>query len=160
MYLSWLVGQIVKNGGVVKRGIAKHINDAANLHHSGKRADVVVNCTGLSSLTLEGVEDKKLYPARGQIVVVRNDPKVMTSVSGTDDGPDEATYIMHRAAGTHLLYLSPSSVLLIRPVRRRHNSRRLSPKAQLGLPTRSQPCNPHHETLCCSLPRAHRRKGD
>lgn len=99
MYLSWLVGQIIKNGGTVKRGIAKHVNDAASFHHSGKRADVVVNCTGLSSLTLGGVEDEKLYPARGQIVVVRNDPGVMTSVSGTDDGPDEATYIMHRAAG-------------------------------------------------------------
>jgi len=100
MYLSWLVGQIVKNGGVVKRGIVKHVNEAADLHHSGKRANIIVNCTGLSSLTLGGVEDKKMYPARGQIVVVRNDPKVMTSVSGTDDGSDEATYIMHRAAGT------------------------------------------------------------
>lgn len=41
-----------------------------------------------------------MYPARGQIVLVRNDPAdVMASVSGTDDGPGEATYIMHRAAG-------------------------------------------------------------
>lgn len=45
------------------------------------------------------MEDSNLYPARGQIVLVRNDPHVMASVSGTDDGPDEATYIMHRAAG-------------------------------------------------------------
>lgn len=105
MYLSWLVGQIIKHGGIVKRGIAKHVNDAATLHHSGRGADIVVNCTGLSSLTLGGVEDNKLYPARGQIVVVRNDPKVMTSVSGTDDGPDEATYIMHRAAGGYLPFI-------------------------------------------------------
>jgi D-amino-acid oxidase len=62
----------------------------------------VVNCTGLRSLKLGGVEDTKLYPGRGQIVVVRNDPKVMTSISGTDDGSDEATYIMHRAAGRFL----------------------------------------------------------
>jgi D-amino-acid oxidase len=59
----------------------------------------VVNCTGLSSRSLGGVEDQSVYPARGQIVLVRNDPKVMASVSGTDDGGDEATYIMHRAAG-------------------------------------------------------------
>jgi len=59
----------------------------------------VVNCTGLSAGKLGGVEDQKVYPARGQIVVVRNDPCIMTSVSGTDDGSDEATYIMHRAAG-------------------------------------------------------------
>lgn len=99
IYLPWLAGQCLRNGARIERGIVKHVSDAAALHHSGKRADLVVNCTGLSSLRLGGVEDAKLYPARGQIVVVRNDPKVMTTVSGTDDGSDEATYIMHRAAG-------------------------------------------------------------
>jgi D-amino-acid oxidase len=83
----------------MKRGVVTHVAEAADLHHSGKRADIVINCTGLGAQTLGGVEDKKVYPARGQIVVVRNDPKIMTSVSGTDDGPDEATYVMHRAAG-------------------------------------------------------------
>jgi D-amino-acid oxidase len=99
VYLSWLVGQCVSSGIVVKRGIVRHIADAAKLHHSGKAADVVFNCTGLSAATLGGVEDKAVYPARGQIVLVRNDPKIMASISGTDDGSDEATYIMHRAAG-------------------------------------------------------------
>lgn len=41
-----------------------------------------------------------MIPARGQIVLVRNDPGIMCSSSGTDDGPDEAFYIMQRAAGT------------------------------------------------------------
>lgn len=59
----------------------------------------MVNCTGLSSLTLGGVEDATLFPARGQIVIVRNDPGVIASVSGTDDSSDEVTYVMHRAAG-------------------------------------------------------------
>ncbi|KAF2149000.1 FAD dependent oxidoreductase [Myriangium duriaei CBS 260.36] len=99
LYLPWLVSQCLKNGVVVRRGIADHIADAASLHHSGKRADVVINCTGLSSLRLGGVEDRTMYPARGQIVVVRNDPKIMATISGTDDGPEEATYVMHRAAG-------------------------------------------------------------
>ena len=69
------------------------------MHHTGKRADLVVNCTGLSSLHLGGVEDSALFPGRGQIVVVRSDPGFMCSSSGTDDGSDEATYIMNRAAG-------------------------------------------------------------
>lgn len=99
IYLPWLVGQCLKNGVIVKRGIVKHVAEAAELHHSGKRADIVVNCTGLSARKLGGVEDAAVYPARGQVVVVRNDPKVMASISGTDDGEDEATYIMHRAAG-------------------------------------------------------------
>lgn len=40
-----------------------------------------------------------MFPARGQITIVRNDPGMMASTSGTDDGGDEACYIMHRAAG-------------------------------------------------------------
>ncbi|KAJ5587224.1 uncharacterized protein N7459_002989 [Penicillium hispanicum] len=99
VYLPWLVGQCVKSGAVFKRATFKHIADAAHAHHSGQKADVVVNCTGLSSKTLGGVRDDKMYPARGQIVVVRNDPGAMVSVSGTDDGEDEALYIMTRAAG-------------------------------------------------------------
>ena len=70
------------------------------MHSSGKPADIIINCTGLSSLHLGGVEDNALYPARGQIVVVRNDTGgVMSTVSGTDDDPSEAMYIMQRAAG-------------------------------------------------------------
>lgn len=99
IYLPWLVSQCLKEGVVFKRGIVKHVTEAASLHHTGNKADLVVNCTGLSSLFLGGVEDKNLYPARGQIVLVRNDPGVMASTSGTDDGDDEAVYIMHRAAG-------------------------------------------------------------
>lgn len=77
-----------------------HISEAADLHHLGTKADVVVNCTGLSSRSLGGVMDTTLLPARGQIVLVRNDPGLMVSISGTDDGDDEAMYIMTRAVGT------------------------------------------------------------
>ncbi|KXS98301.1 hypothetical protein AC578_6837 [Pseudocercospora eumusae] len=99
IYLPWLVSELLKLGAVMKRGIASHVADAAKLHHTGKTADLVVNATGLGSLKLEGVADTKMYPARGQIVLVRNEAGVMASTSGTDDGPDEAVYIMQRAAG-------------------------------------------------------------
>ncbi|KAG9519440.1 FAD dependent oxidoreductase, partial [Aureobasidium melanogenum] len=99
IYLPWLVSQCLKNGVIFKRGVVKHIADATWLHHSEKKADLVVNCTGLFSLFMEGVQDKNMYPARGQIVLVRNDPGYMATTSGTDDGDDEAVYIMHRAAG-------------------------------------------------------------
>ncbi|KAI9694096.1 MAG: hypothetical protein M1822_003367 [Bathelium mastoideum] len=99
IYLPWLTSQCLRNGVVLKRGIVSHVADAANHHHTGKRADVVVNCTGLSSRFLGGVEDSKVFPARGQTVVVRNEPGIMTTVSGTDDGSEESTYIMQRAAG-------------------------------------------------------------
>ena len=60
---------------------------------------MLVNCTGLMALKLGGVNDRKMLPARGQTVLVRNDPGMMCSNSGTDDGDDEVCYVMQRAAG-------------------------------------------------------------
>lgn len=61
---------------------------------------MVVNCTGLMASKLGGVMDEKVVPARGQIVIVRNETGgKMMDISGTDDGADEACYIMTRAAG-------------------------------------------------------------
>ena len=99
VYLPYLVSQCLKNGVVVRREVLTHISDAANMHHSGSKSDVIVNCTGLLASKLGGVMDRGVIPARGQIVLVRNDPGVMLAVSGTDDGDDEACYIMKRAAG-------------------------------------------------------------
>ncbi|EZF74575.1 hypothetical protein H105_03772 [Trichophyton soudanense CBS 452.61] len=99
IYLAWLVSQCCKNGVVFKRATFKHLSEAAKVHSSGQKPDVIVNCTGLGSLKLGGVEDTKMYPARGQVVVVRNDPGAMYSLSGCDDGDDEACYVMMRAAG-------------------------------------------------------------
>lgn len=78
----------------------KHIRDASasDVHPSGQ-VDLVVNCTGLMASKLGGVEDRSVVPARGQIVVVRNEAGKMLDVSGTDDGEDEACYVMTRAAG-------------------------------------------------------------
>ena len=99
IYLPYLVGQCLSRGTVFKRSVLNHICDAASLHHSGEKADVIVNCTGLLASKLGGVMDKDVIPARGQVVVVRNDPGAMFTISGTDDGNDEVSYIMQRAAG-------------------------------------------------------------
>jgi D-amino-acid oxidase len=84
---------------IFKRAIFKHISDAADNDHQGLKASLVINCTGLSASRLGGVKDKSVIPARGQIVLVRNDPGSMFSISGTDDADDEVSYIMMRAAG-------------------------------------------------------------
>ena len=89
----------MKNGVVIKRGILNHLAEAATFHEPSKTVDVIVNCTGLSSSRLGGVEDKALLPARGQTVLVHNTPGRMMTISGTDDGEDEVAYIMQRAAG-------------------------------------------------------------
>lgn len=100
IYLPWLVSQCLNNGVVFKRAVFKHISEASEptIHPSGK-VDLVVNCTGLMASTLGGVEDKSVVPARGQVVVVRNDAGKMIDISGTDDGDSEACYVMTRAAG-------------------------------------------------------------
>jgi D-amino-acid oxidase len=100
IYLPWLVSQCLKNGIVFKRAVFEHVSEAAStkIHPSGK-VDLVVNCTGLGAAKLGGVVDKSVVPARGQIVVVRNDAGKMMDISGTDDGEDEACYVMTRAAG-------------------------------------------------------------
>jgi D-amino-acid oxidase len=102
IYLPWLASQCLKNGAVIKRAILSHISEASSLHSSGTRADVVVNCTGLLASKLGGVMDKDVIPARGVTVLVRNDPGTsygIIGISGTDDGDDQACYIMQRAAG-------------------------------------------------------------
>jgi D-amino-acid oxidase len=83
---------------IIKRGIISHITQAGSCHSTG-RADVTINCTGLLASKLGGVMDSNVYPGRGQIVLVRSEPGVMITVSGTDDGSEEATYIMQRAVG-------------------------------------------------------------
>lgn len=99
IYLPWLVSQCLKNGVILKRHIFKHVAEAAFAHSSGQKADVVLNCTGLSAAKLGGVQDQQMMPARGQTVLVRNEADVMCSNSGTDDGDDEICYTMQRAAG-------------------------------------------------------------
>jgi D-amino-acid oxidase len=43
--------------------------------------------------------DEAVYPARGQIVVVRNVAEAMVTSNGTEDADDEILYMMTRAAG-------------------------------------------------------------
>ena len=102
VYLPWLVGQLLRNGVVVKRAVLGHISDAAALSHTGRKASIIVNATGLGSLKLGGVEDTKMAPARGQVVLVRNEadpPGTMLASTGTDDGDKDVLYMMQRAAG-------------------------------------------------------------
>ncbi|KAK3174375.1 hypothetical protein OEA41_001619 [Lepraria neglecta] len=100
LYLPWLTSRCLEAGVIFKRAIFNHISEASNAHHSGKKADLVLNCTGLSAGKLGGVEDKNMVPARGQTVLVGNEGDgLMYGTSGTDDGDEEVCYTMGRAAG-------------------------------------------------------------
>lgn len=98
IYLPWLVSQCLQAGVNFKRRICAHVSEAASIHYSGKKADLIVNCTGLSASNLGGVEDKNMVPVRGQTVLVRNDPGIILHVEPIN-GNDEFCYVMKRAAG-------------------------------------------------------------
>ncbi|KAF4967417.1 hypothetical protein FSARC_5030 [Fusarium sarcochroum] len=98
IYLPWLVGQLLKNNVVLKRAVLSDIGDAKGLSHTGNPASIIVNATGLGSLKLGGVRDTNMMPARGQIVLVRNEAP-MFGTSGTEDEPSDICYSMTRAAG-------------------------------------------------------------
>ncbi len=78
-YLPWLAGQVT----VRRRGVA-------SLDEALAEAPVVVNATGLAAGRLCG--DPDVYPARGQIVLVRN-PGVEVSVRAEGD---PGTYVHPR----------------------------------------------------------------
>jgi len=102
IYLPYLVGECLKAGVIFRRAVYQHIREAADVHQSGNKADLVVNCTGMSASRLGGVEDKKMTPVRGQTVLVRNESIIGGGNSGTDDGDDEICYVIQRAAGISL----------------------------------------------------------
>jgi D-amino-acid oxidase len=79
--------------------VLSNIDEAKKLSHTGEDVSFIINCTGLGALTLGGVEDSDMTPARAQIVLVRNEASPMRTTSGTDDGSTEVCYLMMRAAG-------------------------------------------------------------
>ncbi|KAF8440111.1 hypothetical protein BGX38DRAFT_1206588 [Terfezia claveryi] len=101
LYLPYLTSQCPSPiGSFSKRAVLTHILDALSFHRLAPRADLIVNCTGLLASKLGGVKDSKVYPTRGQIVIVRNTAPEMYSISGVDSPyGDECMYIMTRAAG-------------------------------------------------------------
>ena len=112
VYTSWLLSKCLEKGVIAKRADFSHILDAASLHHSGQRAQIIVNCTGLGARNLRGTSptpnpedptkpqgDPAVYPIRGQIVLVRNSPGMMVDSPVRLDTPMEVTYVMERGAG-------------------------------------------------------------
>ena len=131
---------------IFKRAVFDHISEASHVHHSGKKANVIINCTGLSARKLGGVEDRNMVPARGQTVLVRNESDgVMYGTSGTDFGNGDVCYTMTRAAGESQLKLFGNTYLTC-TYRWRYYTGRLLPDRQLGFSTGSESCNQDHET--------------
>lgn len=111
-----------------------NILDAQELcHPNGKATDILVNATGLGSKTLKGVEDSTLFSARGQTVLVENDPGYMMATTSGRDGK-KLGYCMTRAAGkyhyTNLLVIKVSRTRPNTTTRRWNDPGRMLPNRQ------------------------------
>lgn len=91
-YLVYLERLFRAKGGKIVQKKLKHISEA--------EGDVVVNCTGLGSRWLGGVEDTQMYPIRGQTVLVRA-PHCRKTI--TRIGTNEISYVIPRGDGTVVL---------------------------------------------------------
>ncbi|KAI0724847.1 D-amino-acid oxidase [Fomitopsis betulina] len=108
LYVNYLLSRFLANGGTVVRGDVKHINQiiegGVDLFTNGTAAtasvDAVVVCAGVGARTLGGVEDKNVYPSRGQVVIL-NAPWITEAVRlGDVTGAGAQTYVVPRRNGT------------------------------------------------------------
>ncbi|CAG9985016.1 unnamed protein product, partial [Clonostachys byssicola] len=70
-YLPWLQAEAAKLGIELRRAI---IDDLSEIPGQLPTTSAIFNCTGLGSLTLKGVEDQDVYPAKGQVYLVEAPP--------------------------------------------------------------------------------------
>ncbi|KAF8999842.1 D-amino-acid oxidase [Cyathus striatus] len=85
-YLNYLLSRFLSSGGRIVHGYAQHLSQVLEGGADAflpsppsstfitdirpKGPDAVIVCTGLGSRTLGGVEDKDVYPVRGQTVIL------------------------------------------------------------------------------------------
>ena len=105
-YLKYLLTRFLEKGGTLIRGCVQHIDQVLEAGSApfkdGVSAegltgpDAVVVCVGLGARFLGGVEDKTVYPSRGQTVILHA-PWVRSGCSFQAAG--EWTYIIPRRSG-------------------------------------------------------------
>ncbi|CAO3590251.1 unnamed protein product [Absidia cylindrospora] len=101
-YLTWLLKQFLSKGGKLHRQTLNHISEVFDGVEGAKtsKVDAVVNCTGLGSLVLGGVNDTKLFPTRGQTVIILGN-HIKKTITSYQNG--EISYVIPRADGTIVL---------------------------------------------------------
>ncbi|KAJ2937063.1 hypothetical protein H1R20_g26, partial [Candolleomyces eurysporus] len=119
VYLTYLSTRFLSKGGRIIRGSVQHISEIAEsgvfsfLSHEEKKHVIskpnsikppaaIVVCVGLGARFLGGVEDKDVYPIRGQTVLV-NAPWIKHGKTLSDLDAQEWTYMIPRKSGTVIL---------------------------------------------------------
>ncbi|KAG8710473.1 hypothetical protein FRC11_004479 [Ceratobasidium sp. 423] len=100
VYLPYLLSTFLGKGGSVVRARIMHISQVAQGSFTSTKPDAIVVCTGIGARTLGGVEDKDVYPVRGQIVLIRA-PWVKFGRTKSETGA--WSYIIPRRTGDVIL---------------------------------------------------------
>ncbi|KAM0326955.1 hypothetical protein ACHAQA_006076 [Verticillium albo-atrum] len=97
IYLQWLLEQCRQGGVVLDRRSITHIRQA----RISDDVTAVMNCTGLGSLSLGGVEDKSMYPTRGQTLLVEQPLQPLTRMYFRSPRrvDNDTTYVFQRPMG-------------------------------------------------------------
>ncbi|KAG6379736.1 hypothetical protein JVT61DRAFT_10270 [Boletus reticuloceps] len=66
-YLNWLLARFLSGGGTTKRSNLQHISQVLD---TTTNPAAVIACPGIGARFLGGIEDKDIYPLRGQTVVL------------------------------------------------------------------------------------------
>lgn len=106
VYLPYLLSRFLRIGGRIVRASIQHIaqilEGGVEVFTNGKSGmqsvDGLIICAGLGARTLGGVEDRDMYPVRGQTVLLRA-PWVTEGRSFVIESGSK-TYIIPRPGGT------------------------------------------------------------
>ena len=103
-YLLYLASRFTGSGGRLLRGSIQHIQQVVDCGENlfskeitPTPPDAVVVCTGLGSRFLGGVEDKDVYPIRGQTVLIKA-PWIKFGLARLE-ADETLTYIIPRSSG-------------------------------------------------------------
>ncbi|ORZ15422.1 hypothetical protein BCR41DRAFT_422221 [Lobosporangium transversale] len=113
-YLRYLQDQILARGGIIEHGTVQSLRALAQVPHSDKhpKADIIVNCSGLGSRNLQGVNDHQMFPTRGQILIVKVPDEIWPKAKqftmeryaeGSAFGVGTVTYVIPRDNGEIIL---------------------------------------------------------
>lgn len=95
-YLSHLFARFLARGGNIIRSSLQHISQVLEGALTPLKPDALVVCAGIGARFLGGVEDKDVFPIRGQTVLIR---APWVKFGRTINGKDEVTYIIPRRSG-------------------------------------------------------------
>ncbi|KZT68364.1 D-amino-acid oxidase [Daedalea quercina L-15889] len=109
-YVNYLLARFLSRGGTIVRGKVSHVSQIVEGgvdlflrgQASARPVDVIVVCAGLGARTLGGVEDKAMYPVRGQVLLLKA-PWIRFGRTASHNENGLWTYVIPRRNGTVII---------------------------------------------------------